>query len=291
MPWPRAGWASSSPSPESACPFSACTPCSCLTCRPAVGSTTPRQNSDAESLPGSSLPKESFQILDRGFGTRLAVTTHMGITYKTLPLLVAILCVGLLGLACSTRLAPKPDGSVGGAAEGGQTGGIAAGSGGMMSTGGSLGTVTLRLNLPSGVAYCDQSTSCAALSHISLVSEDGGTINTFWPGCMSTACSSACLPSACPVIYCNPQGFPVTNVEMTWNGSYIGDSKCGDNRDCYLTKYLPAGNYVAVMCATPGTLDAPETGTMQTCTPTGARECIRVPFEFPSANIVDGTLP
>ena len=99
------------------------------------------------------------------------------------------------------------------------------------------------------------------------------------------------MQGACPGIACPSQGVPVTNVVMTWGGSYVGTSKCGDNRDCYLWKYLPAGNYVAVMCATPGTLDAPEGGAWPTCTPTGAAQCVRVPFEFPSTNVVEGTLP
>jgi hypothetical protein len=206
--------------------------------------------------------------------------------------IVAIFAAGLLGLACSTHSTLQPDGGVGGAAKGGQVGGGGAGgSGGMSPGGGSVGTVTLRLNLPTGVSYCDQSTGCAVPAHITLTAVDGGTIDTFGPACLATPCSAACMPGACIGIYCSPEGFPVTNVEMTWDGSYIGSSKCGDNRDCYLTKYLPAGSYVAVMCATPGILDAPDGGAVPTCSPTGSTQCVRVPFAFPSATVVEGTLP
>ena len=98
------------------------------------------------------------------------------------------------------------------------------------------------------------------------------------------------MPSPCPGIACITQGVPVTTKDYPWDGSAFATSTCGAKMACYQPGFVPAGHYVARMCATPGTLSS-DGGFPQTCTPTGPIECVDVPFDFPSAPLVLGQLP
>lgn len=78
---------------------------------------------------------------------------------------------------------------------------------------------------------------------------------------------------------------------LTWDGlSYTG-STCGNGMGCYQPGFAPAGHYVARMCATPGNLTTADGGFPTTCGATGLIECVDVPFDFPGASPVVGTLP
>ena len=83
----------------------------------------------------------------------------------------------------------------------------------------------------------------------------------------------------------------VTTAELSWDGSIYPTSTCGNNVSCYQPGFAPAGHYVAKMCATPGTLKTAANGITSTCTATGPVECVDVPFDFPGASPVVGTLP
>jgi hypothetical protein len=170
---------------------------------------------------------------------------------------------------------------------GGSGGGVDGGGPRLISK--SPGTVTLKLVLPAAKTFCDQSSTCATDAHITVLDSSGQPVPSGIPFC-STLCSSACMPSPCPGFACIAQGFPVVTKEYPWDGSAFATSTCGAKMTCYQPGFVPAGHYVARMCATPGTLSS-DGGLPQTCTATGPLECVDVPFEFPSATPVVGQLP
>ena len=85
------------------------------------------------------------------------------------------------------------------------------------------------------------------------------------------------MPGVAPIICAAvATGVAVTNVEATWDGSYVEQSSCGAaTTTCYSSRFVPPGRYVARLCATPGTF-ADTTGT-----PTGSQECADVTFDLP----------
>jgi hypothetical protein len=154
----------------------------------------------------------------------------------------------------------------------------------------SPGKVTLRAVIPTDKTFCDQETGCAANGHIAILNEAGVAVPTGVAWC-STMCSSACTPSPCPGIACVSQGIAVKTSEFVWDGSAYTWSTCGNRVACFTPGYVPAGHYVARMCATPGTLRAADGGFPMTCTATAPVECVDVPFDLPSASPVEGHLP
>jgi hypothetical protein len=50
------------------------------------------------------------------------------------------------------------------------------------------------------------------------------------------------------------QGVAVKTGDLTWDGTSISGSTCGNHVSCYQPGFAPAGHYVARMCATPGNL-------------------------------------
>jgi hypothetical protein len=177
-------------------------------------------------------------------------------------------------------------GGAGSTGIGGSGGSGVAGMGG--STGGPPGSVTLRLVIPAGRSFCDQTTGCDGPWHIDILNAAGQALGLAIPFC-STICSTACVPQACPGLGCAGHGVAVKTTDFPWDGSSYGTSTCGNNLTCYLPGFAPPGHYVARMCATPGNLtDGPF---ITTCTTTGPVECVDVPFDFPGPSPVVGTLP
>jgi hypothetical protein len=158
------------------------------------------------------------------------------------------------------------------------------------SDGGSSGSVTLRLVIPTSRSFCDQTTGCSGIAHITILDTAGQTLGLVVPWC-STICSTACTPSPCPAFACFNQGVPVETGDLTWDGSSYAGSMCGNNMACYQPAFAPAGHYVAHMCATPGNLTTADGGFPSTCTATGSQECVDVPFDYPGPSPVVGTLP
>jgi hypothetical protein len=147
--------------------------------------------------------------------------------------------------------------------------------------------VTLQLKLPASVSYCDQ--GCGGTStHITILTVDKQPIATDVPFC-STTCAS-CQPVACPAGgACAVYGAALTGAELQWDGNSYPMATCGAGVSCYQPTFVPAGQYVAHMCATPGKLATPANG-QPVCTATGAQECVDVVFTLPGSGVVEGTL-
>jgi hypothetical protein len=163
------------------------------------------------------------------------------------------------------------------------------GAGAALWPAGSPGTVELRLVLPAGGSYCHQRTLCDSQSHIEIQDLSGRPVTAALPYCPIT-CNSFCAPPPCPEIACVPMGIAYTGEQRIWDGQVHSTSVCGMNTTCYQARYLPAGRYLAVMCATPGRLTGSDGGA-PTCQATGPRQCIEIPFDLPSAAPVVGHLP
>ena len=200
-------------------------------------------------------------------------------------------------------------GAAGTGAAGSGTGGSAAGGGGAGGSGEagsgpaghdgggaggsdegvSPGTVTLRLNLPSSTSFCDMSCSGGEQRHITIYDVNKKPVAIDPPSC-TVMCSDSCQPLACPVGgACALLGVAVTGVELKWDGSAYPLSTCGAGATCYRPTFVPAGTYIAHMCATPGTLTS-FTNSQPVCTATGVEACTDVTFTLPGESVVEGTL-
>jgi hypothetical protein len=228
-------------------------------------------------------------------------------------LVAASLLVGILFGGCgSVALQPSGtaggDGAAGAAAAGatGTAGSGTAGSGAAGSAGAgpaghggggaggsdaghSPGTVTLRLNLPPTTSFCDMSCSPAAQRHITIFGVDKKPVPIDPPSCL-VMCSETCQPFACPAGgACALTGVAVTGAELKWDGAEYPQSTCGAGYACYKPAYVPAGTYIAHMCATPGSLTSPLNG-QPICTTNGQEACTDVTFTLPGKSVVEGTL-
>jgi hypothetical protein len=110
-------------------------------------------------------------------------------------------------------------------------------------------------------------------------------------GCTTTC--EVCQPVACTNICIAPQRMKPQGENTTWDGSYFLMEKCGAGVTCRETACAPPGKYIATMCAT---LDGSDGGMGAFCSITqqGAapqRVCVDVPFDYPSATVVEGVIP
>lgn len=187
-----------------------------------------------------------------------------------------------------------------GAAGGGGAAGGSGGSAGVGGTGGgagpdaaasSPGTTTLRLRLPAGLSYCDMGVTCGSLSHISIRRIGGESVNIDDRFFDCPVQCRTCMRPACPGVACLPTADPFTGQQLTWDGTVYERGACGPARmQCQQDRsFVPAGRYLAVMCATPGVVQRPDGG-MPTCMRTGETECVEVPFDLPSGMVVEGSL-
>jgi hypothetical protein len=151
----------------------------------------------------------------------------------------------------------------------------------------SPGTVTLRLTVSPGRSYCDQDDFCNFASHIHVRDPSGRVLLTALPFCQPI-CSQLCAPPPCPGFPCIPMGTRFTGEQLVWSGVYYDSSTCGAGAGCFIQRFATPGRYRAVMCATPGTLSAPDGG-QPVCAKEGPR-CVELPFDFPSSTVVEGTL-
>jgi len=143
----------------------------------------------------------------------------------------------------------------------------------------SPGTVTLGLLLTPGQSFCDVIDRCSYPTHVFIGKDPGNWLTTGASSVCGVECST-CAAQPCPAyaaIICQAitTGAAVTNVEATWDGSYVESSTCGSGTACYSPRFVPPGRYAARLCATPGDM------TDTTCTPTGPEECVDVPFDLP----------
>ena len=169
------------------------------------------------------------------------------------------------------------------------TGGVTGTGGAGGSAGTSPGTVRLQLEVPTVRTYCDENPSCTSTQHLWVTTASGQALTLGSVGC-GLDCGT-CSPVPCletPLIACpaGSWGSAVVTSSFTWDGSYTVSESCEPSGSsvavsCTAPKFAPAGTYVAHFCATPGTLDLTDGGP-PVCTPTGAQECIDVPFVFPA---------
>ena len=157
----------------------------------------------------------------------------------------------------------------------------------------SPGSVTLRLDIPDTRTFCDQLATCAfSGQHITIATVAGHPLQ-LGAGFCATACTDQCQPLACPAIPPCPiaGGQAVTQVALSWDGSYYEPGTCGSGTSCFSRRFVLPGRYVANMCATPGTLSQGDAGPTATCTTTGPPECVAVTFELPGPPTIERALP
>jgi hypothetical protein len=154
----------------------------------------------------------------------------------------------------------------------------------------SPGTVTLHLTMPPAEPFCDVVSECGGgVSHISFRTQSGEALEV-GPRYCATQCST-CTPLPCPAIpvCAGPAvGHLITDVETSWDGSYVQSGSCRDGVACVAPQFVRPGRYIAHMCATPGTVSQPNG---PPCTATGEPRCIDVPFDLPGPSTVEATLP
>jgi hypothetical protein len=124
--------------------------------------------------------------------------------------------------------------------------------------------------------------------HITILDGAGQMVVTDIPSCSRTC--STCAPTVCPPIFCAAQA-PPAQEELTWDGRSAAPSTCGNDLLCYAPAFVPAGRYVARMCATPGTLTPTAGGPPTACTATAPEECADVPFDLPGPSPIVGAVP
>jgi hypothetical protein len=150
--------------------------------------------------------------------------------------------------------------------------------------------ITLKLVVPANRAYCDQPVGCSSPEHFHILAPGGQEVPFSRPACL-LMCSTVCDEQPCPPVACVAQhATAFTGAQVDWNGDfYYAMSKCGTNMTCYEVASVSPGQYVARMCATPGTLSG--SGAASSCAATGPTACVDVPFTFPGSGVVTGQLP
>jgi hypothetical protein len=154
----------------------------------------------------------------------------------------------------------------------------------------SPGTATVRLQLPASRSFCDQTSGCGGVSHVTFGTPAGQWLDVA-PRYCSVQCST-CVAQPCPAIpVCIGQdaGVEIRTIDATWDGSYVESSTCGNAVACTRPRFVRPGRYVARLCATPG--DVSMQGAAPVCTPTGPEECVEAPFDLPGPGVVETTLP
>jgi hypothetical protein len=113
-----------------------------------------------------------------------------------------------------------------------------------------------------------------------------GSAVTFFQGCVAS-CSN-CMPVACPPVLCAlPQPMKAQGESFTWDGTEWDPGMCGAQMTCRSHQCAARGSYVAKMCASRSVLDA---GPFGQCSPTPTLTCVDVPFDYPSATVVEGMI-
>jgi len=160
--------------------------------------------------------------------------------------------------------------------------------------------VTFHMTPQAGVNFCVNNCSTIWLS----IFPAGGTTPLNVTRSCITTCDQ-CQPIACgatsranpgldsgagapadPVACIPPQPVKVEGETYTWSGVLWEPSKCGAFGYSCLNQVCgtPPGKYVARMCANRRTSDA------GFCTYDPTPTCVDVPFDYPAAGVVEGTL-
>ncbi len=114
---------------------------------------------------------------------------------------------------------------------------------------------------------------------LALSNSDGAALDLASPDSILVDCRG-CTERA-QAIGCGYVPLGDAGMSGTWNGEYFAVSTCGSaSSTCAAPICAPPGQYVATMCV----VTAPFSGT-------GTKDCVQVPFTYPSAATVAGTLP
>ena len=199
-------------------------------------------------------------------------------------------------------VAPDAAGGAGGAGGGGgQTGGAGGQTGGADGQAPrdaitdapvvSAGTVTLRLDVAPGAAYCHLKGLCTNPVHISIRDSSGRTLLTQLQFGICPAQCGSCMRPPCPGAPClPPAGEMFTGEQLVWDGGKHEQGMCGLETCVHDRSFVRPGRFTAVMCATPGVVQPPTDAGPPTCRQTGELECVEVAFDFPTATPVQATL-
>lgn len=159
----------------------------------------------------------------------------------------------------------------------------------------SLGSVTFHLQAPAGAPAYTYLNSFGdpgdGFWWYAVAAADGTPLQIFLPANAATTCGT-CQN----VLY--PDGFSCSTlttdgVDALWKGTAIvGRSSCpwsdgsvASTISCSTLECMPAGRYVATMCAytsTSACVSDPRDG---------QGTCVSVPFDYPTTSVVVGTLP
>jgi hypothetical protein len=146
-------------------------------------------------------------------------------------------------------------------------------------------TVTFNLKPPAGASPSCMD-PCPSRPWLTIRDSSGAAIT------LDNLCKPSC--DTCQVTTCHqcPPTEPAgpEGATGTWDGTFFEPSRCDPasptGYPCADRRCAPAGRYTAVMCAT-----APvQTASGPTC-PSGTPTCVEVPFDYPAAAPVVGTLP
>lgn len=195
---------------------------------------------------------------------------------------IALVLAWPLAFGCAQTHRPVGTGAAGAGADGDSTGGVTAGLGDKSS-----GNVTFDLAVGATKSYCATSTNCSTPDLFAVLDADGNPVRRAVVDCAAVDCDT-CAPPGCLGIDCPSRGESVSAQRLSWDGAVNVQSTCGAKMtSCSGRAYVRPGEFVARMCATPGTLTA---GAVPECVPSGPPECVDVPFEYPSSAVVRGSL-
>ena len=136
----------------------------------------------------------------------------------------------------------------------------------------------------SGVDYCIN--NCAGL-WVSILPAGSSTPLSVSRTCTTTC--SQCQPIACDLTCIPPQHIKPDGETYTWDGTLWEQSKCGPQNYSCVNQVcsVPAGRYVARMCANRATGDG---GVGSFCMSDPTPTCVDVPFDYPTSATVEGDL-
>jgi len=214
---------------------------------------------------------------------------------QTVALLLASVCISR-GCTAGSALPHDGDATPDAASEVAEGGGFGTFDGSVALGEQSPGQATLEFLVDPARPFCDQTSSCEpGPVHIMLLTADGQPIGALPPAtCSATPppCEQVCRgpQNSCITSICASGAVAFAGQVMNWDGAYQEQVACGTTT-CVRSRFVPAGHYLARMCASPGTLSPSDGIQPASCTPAGSTECVTVPFDIPAPDVVVGQLP
>ncbi len=177
----------------------------------------------------------------------------------------ALLAGALIACGGSTTT-PATDGGSGDDGGTGSDGGVGGDAGGKTDGGASCSSTPATFHLEGTGSFCDNPTPCGDLDWLTIRKGDGTPLAI----------------KACPAVGCASPPRPITlPASTTWDGSYYVN--CGDTSTLTC---VPPGHYIAHLCLYENQGDA-----AATCVASSTPVCKDVPFDWPTAATISGSLP